>query len=147
MANRFAKIALVGLFVVGSFSYASAQQSTRDLADHIKTETEQTYILARCAGYFKALAIQNAEADQRLVSRAEDTIKWFFDGIVKIEAKSDEGNMGQVGLDTAESINNHAQFYLDRMIDNIAGTGQPFDQLIATDQQVCVIMASMRNSQ
>lgn len=119
----------------------AAQQVVLDLPTLIRDKVEQEYVLARCAGYFKSLTLQNADADAEVMARAKATIEWFYNSIVTLKTGSNEGDMGALGLEVAGDINAHADFYLKHMLANIAATGTPNDDLIAKDQRICFIIA------
>lgn len=135
---------LIGTLVSTTALPAMAQQKPRDLMEHIKDDPPQDYVLTRCVGFFKALAMTNADADQRLKNRAEATMRWMFEQILAMRGQSAEGNLDEVGLEIAEDIDTHARFYLDRMTTNISETGQTSDELMVVDQNVCLYVASQR---
>jgi len=123
---------------------AMAQVKPQDLMEHIKTNTTSDYMLTRCGGYFKALMMTNANAEGRLMEQAEATILWFFEQTLALRGMNAEDDMNEVGIGIAGDIDKHARFYLDRMVVNIETTGQPSDDLIAVDQNVCMVMATQR---
>ena len=147
MRDHYRKITtalLVGTLVSMAAPPAVAQQAPRDLMEHIKDNPAPDYVLTRCVGYFKALAMTNADAEQRLRNRAEATMRWMFEQILAMRGQAAEGNMDEVSLGIAEDIDTHARFYLGRMTKNISETGQPSDELLLVDQNVCLVVASQR---
>lgn len=147
LAERSRIAFLAGAMLAGTALPGLAQSEPQDLASHIRANAPQEYVLARCAGFFKALMIGNTGADENLKENARQTIEWFFKGIITISLKGSDGDVGPIAAKAAADIDSEAQFYLDRMLASIAETGKPFDDLLARDQNVCLVMASQRQAE
>jgi len=125
----------------------AAQDAAVDLATEIKAGAADGVVLERCAGFFQALRIANGNPDPQKAQVAAQTVQSMFEGLIALKLPEHEGEVSDMVQKIRQGIDDQARFYLDRMVASIKEGGSPFDDLMAVDQGVCLLIAKARQEQ